>query len=166
MRHGDLAFVDQNRELWTKLGWGERDLKRFDAMIFLDLDDPQSTLSLVTSREMRGFGRHLYAEAHRREGDPDNAMMLLEANTIRTVEGVQAEAVRARCLVDEGHLEDAKEILDRYPPDAAMDIVASRWYLAHMTHDPAEAALSEAWKRLNVNPLRSLEQLIPLPVRQ
>lgn len=163
VRHGDLELVDQNRQNWQDQGWPLAELRRFDAQIWMDVGDPHMAVKKVVPRDTLSFGRYIYAEAYRRQGEASTAVTMIEGDKVRVGQGWGCDAVLARALVDQGQAPDAAAILNSYPPEAPVEILASRWYLAQSQGDTAAADhWAKAWTKVNPNPLRRLDQLIPI----
>lgn len=167
VRHSDVDLVDANRNNWSAEGWSAADFVRFDAQLWLDLDDPLTASRLQPPKGPRSYGRHIFAEAFRRLGEADTAINWLSNDKARVAEGIAADAVEARAYTDVGDFAQAKEILAAYPEETDAEIQASRWYLAQAQGDaPGAQRWASAWRQVNPSPLRTLQQLIPITKRQ
>lgn len=166
LRHGDVGGFDLCRSLWRRAGWTEGQLFPLEAALWLDLDDPVAAVQSVdpawdTARLKKSGGQAIYVEAQRRLGEA--ALWMLGSSQEATI---QSASIRARLLTDQGELEAAAEILAALPDDPDPDLVASRWYLARARQDSAALeARAAQWAAINRSPLRTLDQLVPLPAR-
>lgn len=167
IRRGDLDEFAICRSLWVRAGWQERDVVPMEAQVWLDLDDPETALSLTTAISMtRMPSRYAFAEAYRRLGQASDAAYVLDNARLRPSVGVNSDAILIRVRSDQGDRAAAAALLADYTDSSEPDILASRWYVARLDGDPAEMARwSAAWEEVRDNPLQRLEQLIPIPER-
>lgn len=169
LRDGDLDELDIQLREWNTDGRAPLDLARVEARAWLDLDDPISAWHVLndgpSALETWEDGV-VVAETLRRLGDPKKAMRLLLQNHPKEANPTAFDAIRARSLVDDGMLDDARRVLGPYMGLADEEVVASEWYLARASGDAEEmASLAYEYQSLKSGKLRTLEMLIPLPAR-
>lgn len=167
LRIGDLDTFDVLLHLWRRDDPTSMDLRRLEALAWMDLDDPKSAydeLHKIRSLKAGKQIRTLRAESLRRMGFAEEAVWHLEDRPRNVLEGHDADALRARVAVDLGHLDDARALLAPYGEMSDADFVASEWYLAKAEGDAPRAADAAArFLALNRSPLRTLDDLIPIP---
>ena len=77
-----------------------------------------------------------------------------------------ADAVRARILVDQGKPADARAVLEGYEGLEDPDVIASGWYVARAEGDAAAMEeYARRYERVRQSPLRDLEDLVPVSAR-
>jgi hypothetical protein len=136
----------------------------------MDLDDPLATTEVLAAVMRPGHARVgprvLRAEALRRIGNADGARNVLDPERGLALEGMEADAVMARALVDLGELDVAEVRLSAYANYDDPDVLASRWYLARARKDDAlMALLAERYAQVQTSPLRVLANLVPVNER-
>lgn len=166
LAEGDIEEFDVLRALWEREDRSDQEIRRLDAQAWLDVGDPVAAdRALAGARRFRpsAYIRVARAETARRLGDPTQALTQLADRKNSVVEGEQADAVRLRVLTDDGRMEEARALRDEYAASELPDLVASRWYYARATQD-VEAMAREAglYRTVNRNPLRTLDQLVPV----
>lgn len=163
VRGGDVDTFDTILQLWAREGTTPSEAHRLSAQLWLDLDDPREALRTLGARGRQVALRPMRAEAERRLGEPDEALRTLDMRVRGHAEGILADAVRARVLVDLGELDEADAVLDEWEGTEEPELVASAWYLAHARHDDAAAArLAETYGIVQESRLRTLDRLAPL----
>ncbi len=169
LRHGDLDLVEFVALVWAREGRDAEELDRLRARAALDSDDPTAALAILAEhpRLRRGTAtRLLNLEASRREGLWVQALAGMQGRIFGPLTGGEADAIRARVLVDAGDLAGATEALAAYADELDEELVASRWYLARAGGDEAAMARhAEDYARVCGSPTRRLELLIPLDRR-
>jgi tetratricopeptide (TPR) repeat protein len=163
----DAYVVEAERQSRGELPPG---LAVVDARRWLDLDHPAEA-SQVLLASLRRQMSHLQsaiwrAEALRRAGqlaDADSALsrpMVQQANSVPL-----GRSVRARMAIDAGNLALAESLARDLPLDE--EGMATRWYVARAVGDKgAQATWARRWAAVSVAQDRSLEQLVPLHVRE
>jgi tetratricopeptide (TPR) repeat protein len=138
-----------------------------DAQRWLDLGDPvraEDALHDVTGQDDEQVRALLLrAEAIRRQGNSIRASRYLQSPSVRARTSPIPRAVRLRTLVDMGVLDVPRERLPELIASPHPEDVATGWYVARALGDEAlTARFAAEWARVNTNPDRSLEQLIPV----
>ncbi len=138
-----------------------------EAQRSLDVGDPLTAYEVLTAT-LDSTGDQvrvqlLRAEALRRMGRAQAALAVFRAPNLRPRNSSLPRAIRVRVLVDLGRTDAAigrfaDLLASPHPEDAA-----SGWYLARAVGDEVrQAQFRDAWQVLNLNPDRTLEQLIPI----
>lgn len=168
LRSGDLNEFDIDCALWVRSGWDARELMRLEAQLWMDLDDPQSAMNIVSGKLLSiQDGRHIFLEAQRRLGEAGTVFSLLDNQKFRVLNGVGPDALRIRTRADLGEFEEAHHLLQDYGNSTDPDIVSAGWYLARAEGNKDEMQrLSQIWDQVRESPLRHLEQLIPVNQRK
>lgn len=162
--------IEELRRAWTLApanGAGTQ-LHLLDGLRWLDLGDPfMAGPTIVEGLKLSlGHVRTIAwrAEAVRRQGYPVEAMLALTRPWVEESPNPISEAVRVRVLVDLGQLDEATQVAASLADPTSRDAIASRWYLARALGDAEGARRArDLWDRASISPIRSLEQLIPLP---
>ena len=169
LRHGDLDEFDVIAKIWERDDSTSLDLRRLQALAWLDMDDPVAAIRVLQKIRSLKSGkqvRALRAEAFRRTGFPEEAQLNLADRPQSVLEGIDADSVRIRVLADLGDLQGARALLDDYDALEDADLIASEWYLAWITGDTArQATLAVRYAAVQPSPLRTLEALVPIPRR-
>lgn len=170
LRDGDIDELDILLRGWDAGGPNARELRRIQGRSWLDLDDPVSALAALAQTDKGAPTAEevaLRAEAARRSGDPLTAMELLAATGVTEADPAVLDAVRARVLVDDHHLEDAKRVMAPWVASDDEEVIASLWYLARASAEPKVMAdHAHLYEKAKTSPLRVLEQLIPITQRK
>ncbi len=167
LRRGDPTELDIIDTLWRREGRSDEEMNRMRARSWLDVGDPvqaYAELKQGGSKLKRGAdSRVMMAETTRRLGLLADADRALDSKLMGLLTGADADAVKARMLVDRGQLADARTLLADYELELEEEVVASRWYLARAEGDAAameqEAA---AYALARTSPLRTLDQYLPV----
>lgn len=168
LRRGDTTEFDIVDALWRREGRSDEEMNRLRARSWLDVGDPVQAYEELRrggSKLKRGAdSRVLMAETLRRLGLIADAERSLANKLMGSIDGADADAVKARMLVDQGRLGEARELLSGYTMEMGEDVVASRWYLARAEGNTAEMEREAAvFGEVRNSPSRALEQYIPLP---
>jgi predicted Zn-dependent protease len=168
LRRGDPTEFDIVDALWRREGRSDEEMNRLRARSWLDVGDPVQAYEELRrggSKLKRGAdSRVLMAETLRRLGLIADAERSLANKLMGSIDGADADAVKARMLVDQGRLGEARELLSGYTMEMGEDVVASRWYLARAEGNTAEMEREAAvFGEVRNSPSRALEQYIPLP---
>jgi hypothetical protein len=106
--------------------------------------------------------RYLRAEAWRRLGYPSEAAANLEDRPQTVLSGLEVDAIRVRVDADSGDFAAAHSRLAEYGEITEPELAASAWYLARAEGRVDDLpGLAAQYERLNTNPLRVLDQLVP-----
>lgn len=167
LRGGDTTEFDIVDALWRREGRSDEEMNRLRARSWLDVGDPVQAYEELRrggSKLKRGAdSRVLMAETSRRLGLIADAERSLANKLMGAIEGADADAVKARMLVDQRRLDEARELLAVYTLEMGEDLVASRWYLARAEGNAAEMERQSAvFAEVRSSPSRTLEQYIPL----
>lgn len=101
-------------------------------------------------------------EAYRRAGQQQKAQEILERSLILRIDWAIKDAFAARVLVDLGRLDDAAALMDGLEMSSLLEVIESRWYLAHARGDVDAMGYHAAlWETRNLAPGRSLNDLLP-----
>lgn len=105
----------------------------------------------------------LRAEALRRLGQPEGAVLILKQPRVVGQALALEGAVWVRVLVDLGRMDEARAAMVALGPGASPDALASAWYLAQAEGRAAAAAdLARRWRALAPNADRDIVQLRPI----
>lgn len=169
LRHGDLETFDVIDTLWRREGRSDDEFARLRAISWMDLDDPHKAFAMMHEKRKikRVSGdRLIIVECLRRMSQPEEALHELEKTVTGRLQGVDAEVLRARVLVDLGRLAEARQLMAPWQSIPDEEAVASRWYLARAENDPSSLTNAAAeWDAIRSSPLRTLEQLVPYASR-
>ena len=75
----------------------------------------------------------LSSESARRVGDVSGANDLLNTEGLVEIDPAAIAAMRARLLIDDNHIDDARAQLAPWIYSTDEEVIASRWYLARAT---------------------------------
>ncbi|MBM4393764.1 MAG: hypothetical protein FJ090_21780 [Deltaproteobacteria bacterium] len=166
LREGRIDDFDALCALWEREGRASDELLRLKAYSWLDLDDPVGASEALRAefKVERGIeARLLAAEIERRLGNLDNADEEFQRKYRTKLVGFEADVLRSRVRVDQGRLDEARELLAPHADAIDEDVVASRWYLARAEGDAVAMAEMEArWPAARLSPLRELGHLVPI----
>ena len=169
IREGDIDEFDILAQLWKRERRSKEELRRLTAQTWLDMNDPLAALATIEAvhKLNRSYQEMwLRAEAARRAGDAEQALLYIDRHGKRPLQGSAAEAVRIRARVDTGDIAGAQEVLAAYDDIVDDEIVASAWYVARATGDaPGMERAAREYAEVQVSPLRTLESLVPIPPR-
>jgi hypothetical protein len=165
LRAGDLDTFDQLVFEWQRTLGADSDMRRLQAQAWLDMDNPPEVLEVLAKvRRLRGGPqvRYLRAEALRRTGYAEEALLNFEDRPQNVLEGIDSDAILARIDTDLGDLAGAHTILARYEGVDDAELAASAWYLARAEGRTEELpGLAAHYERLRTSPLRELTSLTP-----
>ena len=169
VRHGDIEAFDVLDHLWQREGRADEEFLRLRAVSWLDIDDPHQAYAEMTvvRAVRRGNGaRLLIVESLRRMGLAEDALDRFDRSAVSKLQGMDAEVIRARVLVDLGRLDEARTLLAPWLTTLDEEVTASRWYLERAEgHADAMRSAAADWGLVCSSPIRLLHHLVPLASR-
>jgi hypothetical protein len=169
LRRGDLDEFDTLAALWDRWSPGNRDLLILRGISWLDVDDPLTSFrTLEPIKTFHGSKqlRLTRTEAVRRMGFSEESENYVENRPGSVLEGIDADAVRARVMVDNGDVGAARALLSGYGDVPDADFIASQWYVARAEGNAAAMAeAADRYAEVSHNRLRKPELLVPVDRR-
>lgn len=166
IRGGDIDAFDAAAFQWHREGRDDDEMTRLKAQVWLDLDDPVAALSTLADVRQNANIRPLRADATRRLGAAEEALLFLDSGVRSRATGVNADATRARTLADLGRLPEAEAALEDWVDSDDPDALSAWWYVARAKGDTAAMRRwAHRYAVARQSPLRTLEQLIPVTQR-